>query len=165
MPLTGDAAVLDEIDTLIRRIAAAYWDGESNYAVGMSFLGEVGEQARVDSWQELGITDACRGHEGSNVEDWRWGFHGTEPFWGGTLSDDRVTLFHLDMFDKSFGAPVMTAEGDTLRAEANGEGGDFIKMEFEAVVCDDGMADIYFPYRVRVETRDTQYSGCARRFR
>lgn len=81
---------------------------------------------------------------------------GTEPFWGGRIQSDGLTLSRA-------GQPDVTAANDGVRVEQGagvwGVGGLVFKLRPEP--CSDGMSDRRYDYRAEVTINGQALRGCA----
>jgi uncharacterized membrane protein len=83
---------------------------------------------------------------------------GTEPFWGGRIQPDGLTLMRP-------GQPDVTAANAGVRIEGDvgawGVGGLVFRLEPEP--CSDGMSDRRYDYRAEVTINGQVLKGCASR--
>ena len=83
---------------------------------------------------------------------------GTEPFWGGRIQADGLTLSRA-------GQPDVTAANAGVRVEGGvgvwGGGGLVFRLRPEA--CSDGMSDRRYDYRAEVTVNGQALKGCAAR--
>ena len=81
---------------------------------------------------------------------------GTEPFWGGRIQDDGLTLTRI-------GQPDVTAANTGVRVEGDtgvwGVGGLVFRLTPEP--CSDGMSDRRYDYRAEVAINGQTLKGCA----
>ena len=81
---------------------------------------------------------------------------GTEPFWGGRIRSDGLTLSRA-------GQPDVTAANTGVRVEGDvgawGLGGLVFKLRAEP--CSDGMSDRRYDYRAEVTINGDVLKGCA----
>ena len=81
---------------------------------------------------------------------------GTEPFWGGRIQSDGLTLSRPDQPDVSAANPGVHVEGDT---GVWGVGGLVFKLRPEP--CSDGMSDRQYDYSAQVTINGQTLKGCA----
>jgi uncharacterized membrane protein len=81
---------------------------------------------------------------------------GTEPFWGGRIQDDGLTLTRI-------GQPDVTAANAGVRVEGGvgvwGVGGLVFRLTPEP--CSDGMSERRYDYRAEVTLNGQVLKGCA----
>ena len=98
-------------------------------------------------FSEIGATDVVR-------------FVGTEPFWGGQVSDTTVTYSTPDKPDGvTIGVTRFAGRGG-LSWAGTLDGGRFA-LAVTPGECSDGMSDRQFPFVATVEVGGEQLSGCA----
>ncbi|KQY95750.1 hypothetical protein ASD21_04360 [Caulobacter sp. Root1455] len=83
---------------------------------------------------------------------------GTEPFWGGRIQDDGLTLSRAGQPDVGAANTGVRLEGD---AGVWGVGGLVFKLRPEP--CSDGMSDRRYGYRAEVTINGQVLKGCAAR--
>jgi uncharacterized membrane protein len=81
---------------------------------------------------------------------------GTEPFWGGRIQDDGLTLSRAGQPDVSAANTGVRVDGDT---GVWGVGGLVFKLRAEP--CSDGMSDRRYDYRAEVTFNGQTLKGCA----
>ena len=81
---------------------------------------------------------------------------GTEPFWGGRIQDDGLTLSRIGQPDVSAANTGVRVEGDV---GTWGVGGLVFRLKLEP--CSDGMSDRRYAYRAEVTINGEVLKGCA----
>jgi uncharacterized membrane protein len=81
---------------------------------------------------------------------------GTEPFWGGRIQDDGLTLSRIGQPDVSAANTGVRVEGDV---GVWGVGGLVFRLKPEP--CSDGMSDRRYDYRAEVTINGQVLKGCA----
>ena len=81
---------------------------------------------------------------------------GTEPFWGGRIRTDGLTLSRAGQPDLTAGNPGVKVEG-----EVGVWGVDGLVFKLEAEPCTDGMSDRKYGYRAEATIKSEVLKGCA----
>jgi uncharacterized membrane protein len=83
---------------------------------------------------------------------------GTEPFWGGRIQDNGLTLSRAGQLDVSADNPGVRIEGDV-----GVWGTGHLVFRLEAEPCTDGMSDRRYGYRAEATINGQVLKGCAAR--
>ena len=81
---------------------------------------------------------------------------GTEPFWGGRIGADGITLSGADRPERRFGTPPVQSRPDGLVYEAPE-----VRIALTPGACSDGMSDRRYPYAAQVRLGGEVLRGCA----
>ena len=81
---------------------------------------------------------------------------GTEPFWGGRIQGDGLTLSRAGLPDVTAANPGVKVEGEVGVWAA----GDLV-FRLEAEPCSDGMSDRKYGYRAEATIKGEVLKGCA----
>ena len=86
---------------------------------------------------------------------------GTEPFWGGRIAKDAITISGADRPDMRFPYrdPVVTGAGARFRSQSVGAFPVDITLVRET--CSDGMSDKRYPFEATVVLGKETLKGCA----
>ena len=86
---------------------------------------------------------------------------GTEPFWAAEIRPDHLKLSGPDRGDLLAPNPGPRAEGETTVWTSRSTDGAPFKVTLLAEACSDGMSDLAYPYRAKIETAGEVLAGCA----
>lgn len=86
---------------------------------------------------------------------------GTEPFWAVDIRGDSLKLAGPDRKDLLVTGGGPTVTGDTAVWQGKAADGTPLKVTLNVEACSDGMSDLAYPYRARVETTAEMLNGCA----
>ena len=86
---------------------------------------------------------------------------GTEPFWGLQISLESLKLEGPDRTTLEAPNPGPAVQGETAVWAAQGAGSVALKVTLAREDCSDGMSDLTYPFRARVEVAAEVLTGCA----
>jgi uncharacterized membrane protein len=86
---------------------------------------------------------------------------GTEPFWGGRIAADGITLSGADRPDMRFPADKPWTRGAAAVWATQSSGALPLKITLRVAACSDGMSDRRYPYTALVEVGGETLRGCA----
>ena len=86
-------------------------------------------------------------------------FTGTEPFWGGTLTDGALTYTTPDNQAGTV-IPVRRFAGNNGLAFSGALGAHALDIAVTDAPCSDGMSDRTYPFTVSLQIGDDQRKGC-----
>ena len=86
---------------------------------------------------------------------------GTEPFWAVEIRPGSLSLSGPDRETLTAPNGGPRIEGPTAVWEAVGPDGAPLKVSLTTETCSDGMSDLAYPLRARIETTSEMLNGCA----
>lgn len=86
---------------------------------------------------------------------------GTEPFWAVDIRSRDLKLSGPDRKDLTAAHGGAAVQGDSATWEGKAADGSPLRITLTAEACSDGMSDLSYPYKARVETTGEQLLGCA----
>ena len=86
---------------------------------------------------------------------------GTEPFWGATISETRITLSGVDRPETSFPAGERRVTGAGASWSTRSPTGTTLHVDLVRETCSDGMSDRVYPFRAAVHYGAETLNGCA----
>jgi len=86
---------------------------------------------------------------------------GTEPFWGLDIRPGQLKLSGPDRKDLIAPHAGPQIQGDTAVWEGKSADGAPLKVTLMTEACSDGMSDLSYPYRARIEATAEVLTGCA----
>lgn len=153
-PSEGDAGPANLDAGLVDAIVALGVESESYIVVTPGRRD--GDTWVLGGWHCVGISSTCR----PVGEGTTWAVHGTEPFWGLTLSADGGRFTMIDEAD----TVILTARSeDSFTYELRPPNDDVVwTMTLDPTPCSDGMADALWAWTVALDTGGgSPMRGCA----
>jgi uncharacterized membrane protein len=86
---------------------------------------------------------------------------GTEPFWAVDIRSEDLKLSGPDRKDVVAAHMGAAIQGDSAVWEGKAPDGSALKITLTSEACSDGMSDLSYPYKARVETTGELLMGCA----